>query len=265
MAEWEGKGLDFERYALGKLFHRFVDEYGIRTVLEVPARGEKAMPSIYSLPFGEAGCEVTLVNGQPKSKWAWEELGYPVSWEEHETLHQLDHADDSFDLVWDFMYLAQYPDREKLLDEMARVSKRYVLFIAVNRWNPGFFSHRTVHKVSGVPWTHGEVRYMNPFWVRRHFREHGLELVETGCVDCPPYPDSLGFRDMRLHRMNVDLHEIDWDSRPVWWMKEGKWPLKIKLLYLAEQLPLPWRIKLIYAHLFYVLARKPGADTEGAP
>ena len=26
--------------------------------------------------------------------------------------------------------------------------------------------------------------------------------------------------------------------------------------YLAERLPLPWMVKLVYAHLFWVLARK---------
>jgi hypothetical protein len=80
--------------------------------------------------------------------------------------------------------------------------------------------------------------------------------VRTGAVDTPPYPDSLGFRDMRLHRMNVDLNKIDWDSRTVHWMKAGRYPLKIRLLYLAERLPLPFPLKLLYAHLFYVVGAK---------
>ena len=49
---------------------------------------------------------------------------------------------------------------------------------------------------------------------------------------------------------------VDWDSNTIHWMKSGRYPTKIKLLYLAEALPLPWFIKLIYAHLFYILARK---------
>jgi hypothetical protein len=97
---------------------------------------------------------------------------------------------------------------------------------------------------------------MSPFFVRRYFEEQGLEVVRSGVVDTPPYPDSLGFRDMRLHRMNVDLNKIDWDSNTIHWMKAGEYPTKIKLLYLAEALPLPWVIKLLYAHLYWVLARK---------
>ena len=100
---------------------------------------------------------------------------------------------------------------------------------------------------------------MNPFFVRRYFAKQGLEVVRSGVVDTPPYPDSLGFRDMRLHRMNVDLNKIDWDSRTIHWMREGRYPPKLRWLYLFEQLPLPLPLKLIYAHLFYVLAEVPGS------
>ena len=62
----EGKGLDYERYALDKLFARLVREHDIQRVLEIPAKGEKAMPSICSLSFARLGCDVTLVNAEPK-------------------------------------------------------------------------------------------------------------------------------------------------------------------------------------------------------
>jgi hypothetical protein len=252
----EGKGLDYERYALDKLFTRLVRDHGIKRVLEIPASGEKAMPSIYSLSFARLGCDVTLVNAQPKSQWAWDELGYPV------THHRCDDVTDtgldagSYDLVWKFMSLAQHDRKDELLAEMTRLTRRHVMFIAVNRYNPGFLSHRTVHRINKVPWNHGDVAYMSPFWVAKHFRERGLSITKRGVVDTPPYPDSLGFRDMRLHRMNVDLNKIDWDSRTIHWMKAGSYPTKIKLLYLAEAAPLPFWIKLFYAHLHYVLAEK---------
>ncbi len=94
MAEIEGKGLDYERYALNKLFKRLVHTYGIRNVLEIPAKGEKAMPSIYSIAFGEAGCEVTLVNAEEKSKGAWQKLGYPVTYRQCDDLTRSGLEDD---------------------------------------------------------------------------------------------------------------------------------------------------------------------------
>jgi hypothetical protein len=256
MAEVEGKGLDYERYALGKLFRKLVRVHGIRSVLEIPAKGEKAMPSIYSIAFAEAGCDVTLVNAEAKSRWAWDELGYPVTYLQCGDVIHTGLEEGGHDLVCNFMSLAQHDAKGALLREMARLSREYVLFVAVNRFNPGFFSHRLVHRLCDVPWNHGDVRFMSPFFVRRYFERQGLRVVRAGVVDTPPYPDSLGFRDMRLHRMNVDLNRIDWDSRTIHWMKSGEVPRKIKLLYLAEALPLPWVVKLLYAHLFWVLARK---------
>jgi hypothetical protein len=261
--EIEGKGLDYERYALNKLFHGLTRSRGLKTVLEVPAKGEKAMPSIYSVAFAEAGCAVTLVNAEPRSSWAWTELGFPVRHVECERPERTPLPPASHDLVWNFMTLAQHPEPGALLGEMMRLSARYVMFVGVNRFNPGFFSHRTVHRVFDVPWNHGDVRFMSPFHVRRFFRDRGLRVAGTGVVDTPPYPDSLGFRDMRLHRMNVDLNKIDWDSRTIHWMKSGRYPPKLKLLYLFERLPLPLPVKLLYAHLFWVLGEVPSARAGG--
>jgi hypothetical protein len=257
MAVMEGKGLDYERYAMDKLFRRFVDRHAIESVLEIPAKGEKAMPSIYSLPFAAAGCRVTLVNAEPKSRWAWDELGLPAEYRDCPDLEHSELPAAGYDLVWNFMTLAQVERKEALLAEMTRLSRRYVMFIAVNRFNPGFFSHRTVHRIFDVPWNHGDIAFMNPWHVRRFFRDRGLNIVRTGAVDTPPYPDSLGFRDMKLHRMNVDLNKIDWDSRTIGWMQSGNYPPKLKFFYLFEWLPLPLPLKLIYAHLFYVLAEVP--------
>ena len=39
-------------------------------------------------------------------------------------------------------------------------------------------------------------------------------------------------------------------------MKEEKYPNKFKFYYAIENLPLPWILKLPYAHLFYVIGEK---------
>ncbi|MBF0186637.1 MAG: hypothetical protein HQL50_01795 [Magnetococcales bacterium] len=254
---WEGKGLDYERFAMDKLFRRLVSEYSISSVLELPAKGEKAMPSLYSLPFAAAGCRVTLANPVKRSLWAWHRLNLPFHQVNCPDISATGLSDASHDLVWNFMTLAQSRHKEALIREMVRLSRRHVMIIAVNRFNPGFFVHRLVHRFSGVPWTHGDVPFMNPFHTARFLREQGLTVRTVGVVDTPPYPDSLGFRDMKLHKMNIDLNAANWDSRTLDWMERGTYPLKLHLLYLAERLPLPLIIKMFYAHLFYVLAEKP--------
>ncbi|MBF0448845.1 MAG: hypothetical protein HQL67_11645 [Magnetococcales bacterium] len=250
----EGKGLDYERFALQKLFAKLVEKEGLKSVLELPAKGEKAMPSLYSLPFAKAGCEVTLVNPVEQSMWAWQALDLPCKQVSCSNIVATGLKPSGYDLVWNFMTLAQSDQKEALVAEMTRLSRRFVMVLAVNRFNPGFFVHRLVHRISGIPWSHGDVAFMNPFYTANFLRNQGLSVVRIGAVDTPPYPDSLGFRDMRLHRMNVDLNTVNWDSRTIGWMKSGRYPYKLPALYLAERLPLPLWLKLAYAHLFYVIA-----------
>ena len=259
--ETEALGVDYERYALDRSFRRLVRRHTIGSVLEIPAKGQKAMPSLYSLGFAGAGCDVALVNPEPKSLPAWASLGYGVE------CHRCEHSERTglpaanYDLTWNFLTLAQAADAGALLAEMVRLSRRYVMFLSVNRFNPGFFAHRLAHRVSGIEWTHGAIEWMNPFRVRRFFECAGLEVVETGLVDTPPFPDSLGFRDLRLHRLGVDLDKHDWYSRTVEWMRTGRYPRYIRALYMFESVPVPFLAKLGYAHLFYVLGRRsdPGS------
>lgn len=209
MVEMEGKGVDYERYALNRLFDRIVKTYPINSVLEIPAKGEKAMPSLYSLAFGEAGCQVTPVNAEEKSKPAWQKLGYPVTYRDCQNLEHTNLSNDTSDLVWNFHYLTRHPNKDALLSEMIRLTRKYILYVGVNRYNPGYYSHRLAHRLFKVPWNHGDVDFMNPFHVSNVFESTGLKITKIGIVDAPPFPDSLGIRDMKLHRKKVDLNTID--------------------------------------------------------
>ncbi|XBX04033.1 hypothetical protein QMP26_26385 [Enterocloster clostridioformis] len=79
--------------------------------------------------------------------------------------------------------------------------------------------------------------------------------METGFVDCPVWPDSLGFRDVRLHRMNVDFNTMDWETPYTQMLAQNRFPLWIKLVYLVEKLPMPKKIKSIHSHINYTIAK----------
>lgn len=66
--EIEPYGVEYERFALQKLFIDLACKYKIEHVAEIPAIGAKAMPSLYSLGWALAGCHVTLINGDPEIK-----------------------------------------------------------------------------------------------------------------------------------------------------------------------------------------------------
>ncbi|MBN1795966.1 MAG: methyltransferase domain-containing protein [Sedimentisphaerales bacterium] len=258
MPEVEVFGVDYERYALSRLLQGFAGKYNIKTVLEVPAHGAKAMPSLYSLGFGLSGCKVTLINGDERKRTIWNYLGIDgnVTFDKCADIENMNFADNSFDFVWNFAFIPTYPNPKALLAEMTRVSKKYVAVFSVNGLNVGFPIHRAVHRMMKIPWTHGDVRFNYPGEGKRFFKESGLNHVKVGVVDCPVWPDSLGFRDVRLHRSNKDMTQIEWDSKLIKQIKTNTIPKWIKAVYAWERVPVPLFIKYLYSHIFFVLGEK---------
>ena len=138
--EVEAWGVTYERYALGKLQQRLVDELSINQVAELPAHGAKAMPSIYSIGFGSAGAKVTLVNGKEDYRQCWQKLGLHenADFTKVKDIMQTGIEENSYDFVWNFAYLPLSDKPDELIEEMKRISKRYVACFSVNFGNVGF-------------------------------------------------------------------------------------------------------------------------------
>ncbi|MBU1881319.1 hypothetical protein KKA08_04740 [bacterium] len=250
--EVEVFGVTYERYALDKLFARLVPKHGISTVLEHPASGAKAMPSLYSLGFAQAGCQVTLADAEEEGTRLWSEVGL------HDRLEivdgdELERTERQWDLCWNFMVLPTAEDPRETVNNLVQRSSKWVLFVHVNRFNVGFNMHRTVHKVYKIPWSHGDIRFFSPFQTGHFLKECGLKDISWGVVDSPPWPDSPGFRDLRLHRMGDKPKK--WESPYVDHLKSGQFPGWLKYVYAVERFPIPTVCKLPYSHLFYIMAR----------
>ncbi len=256
--EIEAWGVTYERYALEKEIQQLCRQLKIETVAEMPAHGAKAMPSIYSLGFGLLGKHVTLINGHETYGRCWDrlELGNRVQFLMVDDLCDTGIPPRSFDFVWNFAFLPTAKAKGQLLEEMKRISKRYVAIFSVNHGNIGFHVHRTVHRLKKVPWTHGDVHYNKRKNVERFLKHHSLKIIRKGFVDCPVWPDSIGFRDMRLHRQQADPDRVEWESPYVANSASGRFPLWVKVVYAWEKAPNPSFIKTLYAHLNYVVAEK---------
>lgn len=256
--EIEVFGVNYERFSMGKKLNRLAKKYSIKSVLEIPAHGSKAMPSIYSIGFAKAVESITLLNGNYKYVSEWEKVGAQnrLNWVSEKNLYHTSFEDSSFDFVWNFAFMPTCEKPDKFIEEMRRISRKYVAVFSVNSGNIGFPIHRLVHKKTGIEWTHGDIRYMNRHYIKKKLQEHGLKVIETGFVDCPVWPDSLGFRDVRLHRMSLDYNEMDWKSPYVDMLKDNKFPFWMKCVYVVEKIPFPKFIKSIYAHINYTIAEK---------
>ena len=258
MIEVEPFGVEYERYSLAKCLGRLARRYALVECAELPAHGAKAMPSIYSLGLAAAGVKVTLVNPAPTARANWEAAGLAESMVESQQadLHHTSFAEGSFDLVWNFAYFPTDPDPQGLLQEMIRVSRRYVAVFSVNGWNVGAFIHRGLHRRLRIPWTHGDLRFNFPGKLAEFMRAAGLEQLQVGVVDCPFWPDSLGFRDIRLHRQGTNAMSADWQSKSIEWTRTGDYPGWISGVYAFESLPMPRFLKYLYSHICYVIGRK---------
>ncbi len=257
MKEKEGFGLDYERFAVGQLLKKFVNKYKIKKVLEIPALGVKAMPSLYSLGFGEAGCKVTLVNGDMKSLREWKKVGYKVKSVAVQDITKTPFKDNEFDYVWNFAIFPELGKKDELIREMKRVSKKHVAIFCVNGYNIGSYWHRFLHSLMKVPWTHGDKKFLFYQNTKKSLQKQGMKIKKIGCVDCPPWPDSIGFRDMRLHKLNITFDNADWESSTFSNIRTGKYPTWIKMVYAFENIPMPFQVKLLYSHIYFVLAEKP--------
>ncbi len=257
-AEVEGFGVSYDRHMLFHHQRALVRELGLRSVLEMPAYGAKAAGSLYSVGFAKQGCDVTITDVDEAMLRYWEQLGIR---DRLTTTPVVDYGaspfdDGQFDLAWNFVTFGQLSDKDTYIREMARVSRRYVLLVSCNNLQAGYPLHRVIHRAWGFPWNHGETRF-NYFWnVQRLMRSAGLEVRESGTIDSPPWPDPVGFRDVRLHKKGEGTVPLDWEVPAMAYIDAGRFPRWMGALR-AYDLPLRrgwW--KLHFSHLFYVLAEK---------
>ena len=259
--EREVFGVTYDRYVLLQLHALMAAQMGIQTVVEMPSHGAKAAGSLYSIGFGLAGCDVTLVNPELEMVPKWRELGIEnrVKTISGVDVYRTGFKANSFDLAWNFVTWTELADPDRYLKEMRRISSRYVMLVTCNNFQPGYPWHRFLHLIFGFPWTHGQVEYNHISRVRRLFRHSGLKVIEYGAIDTPGWPDPSGPRDVRLHRRYGTAGHNQYQQKPDWevpildYVKTGNFPDWMRLLGRWDMRFRKGVFKLPMSHLFYVV------------
>ncbi len=101
---------------------------------------------------------------------------------------EMDYPDKSFDLVWNFC-VTHILDSEKIIDNMVRISRKYVMIIVPNLLNYGFLLHKIDHLLTGEPWIHGNINYMNIPKIKSALEKRGMSVKQTFLLDVPFWPD----------------------------------------------------------------------------
>jgi len=189
----EGLGSAYERYAVGRLTERLVQELGVRTVAEWPANGVLGVPGLKSLPLALLGCEVTLLSPSSEllegARTVWRAAGAEPTLLVSSPERQDAIPPNSFDLVWSFCAFEHAHDPDALARAMVRAARGYVLVFVQNAWMPGVHLHRLQHAVERKSWDHGRVSSMRAESVAERLRAAGAGVVAFGGCDLPPWPD----------------------------------------------------------------------------
>jgi uncharacterized protein (DUF362 family) len=167
--------------------------YHPKSVLEAYCNGISGIPCIASRVLADKDCRVTLVNPDAgtlkRAEDYWKSRGISNVQFKVGSLENLPFESDSFDLVWNFAVLPKLEKPLRALEEMRRVSRNLVLVFSNNSLNFGFPLHELFHRRTKSHWDHGCKGWMITRNVRNAISNTGLNVIETGYVDVPPWAD----------------------------------------------------------------------------
>ena len=262
--ETEVFGVTYDRYVLLQLHKILARQLKLKTIIEMPSHGAKAAGSLYSIGFGLAGCDVTLANPEMEMMYGWEALGIRdrVETQLNIDVYHTPFKEKKFDLSWNFVTWTELDNPPAYLLEMKRISKKYVLLVTCNNFQPGYPWHRLIHKIYNFSWNHGQVKYNHITKVKNMIKEAGMAIKEYGAIDTPGWPDPSGPRDIRLHKKYTmsDSEPLrrkpDWEVPIIKYVKSRRYPGWMKILGRWDMTFRKGVKKLPLSHLFYVLGRK---------
>jgi len=267
-----GLGTTYERFALNAWLAHLLDNYPFLSVLEGPGDGMTGIPGLNSLIFGRRGLDVAIVLADEEAVHLARR-----GWRSQECLKYarfLRAADgripvtaEQFDLVWNFNRLP-FSAPQELIAEMVRTSRRYVLLCAPNRYSYGFLARRLHHRLTGKPWSYGNIDVMNVKTVVNLLSEFDMQILETTWLDAPWWPDIIDISEFVtdlapflsgvLKKRGASTYF--WNPEHLPYFDAVAYPEvheRIHNLFFIERSGADW-LKPVFAHHFGVFAVKRG-------
>ena len=265
----EGLGLVYERFVLNDFLDALRIKHGIKSVLEAPLYGMAGVSGINDVIFAQKGVDVTMVDDNAERlagvQRIWEEdlqlptnLTHiaPTEWD------RLPFEDNSFDLTWEWAGLWYIRDPAGLLRELVRTSRNLVFVAMPNNIQVGYWMRKLIIDREFFA-THDE-SWTNIGRIRRILEDAGVEIIEQGVLDVPPWPDTVMPANEVLKRLGIRSKKLeeqftgdDWQwSTMAYYMNEEP-DLRERVMKYAwlDHAPLPWQIKSIWAHHRYLVGR----------
>jgi SAM-dependent methyltransferase len=265
LTNWnEGLGVVYERFVLNDYLDQLVDRYQIQTALEAPLYGMAGVSGINSVRLAERGCAVTLVDTMAERlkgvKEIWARLRLPATFLYHRNFERLPFADNSFDLAWEWAGLWYLPNAGALLKELARVSRRLVFVAMPNNIQVGYLLRKYIIDRNFFPTV--DERWVQMGRIKKILKVAGVEFIDEGVLDVPPWPDTVMPAAEVLKRLGIKSQKLNaqftgeqwtWNTMAYYLGEQPELRDKVMKYAWLDHAPIPWQLKSIWAHHRYVL------------
>jgi SAM-dependent methyltransferase len=268
----EGLGVVYERFVLNDYLEQLLSRYPVHDVLEAPIYGMAGVTGINSVRLAQRGCQVTLVDSLAERlrdvRRIWGELGLMARFVLERELARLPFPDRSFDLAWQWAGLWYLPDAAGLLRELARVSRRLVFVAMPNRLQVGYLMRKYLIERAFFPSV--DEGWVDMRRIKRSLTEAGMQVLEEGVLDVPPWPDTVMPAAQVLKRLGVGSQQLNarfsgerwvWNTMAYYLGQQPELRERVMRYAWLDRAHLPWQIKAIWAHHRYVLA---GVEVKNA-
>jgi hypothetical protein len=266
----EGLGLVYERFVLNDFLDDLRRRYGVRSVLEAPLYGMAGVSGINSYMLAQAGVDVTLVDDIPERiagvERIWrEDLQRPVNLvavDPHEW-GRLPFDDRRFDLTWCWAALWYIRNPAGLLRELVRTSRDLIFVAMPNNIQVGYWMRKLM--IDQEFFADHDETWTDTGRIRRLLEEEGVEIVDEGVLDVPPWPDTVMPANEVLKRLGIRSKSLEeqftgegWQWSTMAYYTGASPDLRDRVMRYAwlDHAPIPWQIKTVWAHHRYLVGRR---------
>ena len=265
----EGLGLVYERFVLNDFLEDLRRKYSVKSVLEAPLDGRAGVSGINDVILAQNGVDVTMVDDNRERLdgvrriWA-EDLKLPVNLVpvQPDGWDRLPFEDNSFDLTWEWAGLWYIQNPEGLLKELVRTSRDLVFVAMPNNIQVGYWMRKLI--IDRDFFRHHDESWTNIGRIRRTLEEAGVEIIDQGVLDVPPWPDTVMPANEVLKRLGIRSKKLEeqftgdgwqWSTMAYYMNEQPELRERVMKYAWLDHAPLPWQIKAVWAHHRYLLGR----------
>ncbi|RIK33244.1 MAG: hypothetical protein DCC55_35310, partial [Chloroflexi bacterium] len=175
---------------------------------------------------------------------------------------ELPFAGRSFDLTWCWAALWYIQDPAGLLAELARTSRKLVFVAMPNNFQVGYWLRKLV--IDREFFAHHDESWTDIGRIRRILEANGVQIIDQGVLDVPPWPDTVMPANEVLKRLGIRSKQLEeqftgdgwrWSTMAYYLGQEPDLYERVMKYAWLDRAPLPWQVKAIWAHHRYLLGR----------